>query len=466
MSGKRFMASLFLLVCISIAPAAAEWLPQLTEPMPVVSITTGDGSNHFATAYVREDKLNGRIDYTDASISVSRCKPEEVLVNEAAEVKVRGNWTLDYPKKSIRIKFEEKQSMLSLNGAQKFKNWVLLAEWKDLSMLNSAVALYLARNILNTEDCYCTDYRFVELYINGDYWGVYLLAEQQEAKAGRVNLPQPEEGSVDKQTGYFFEYDAYYLEEAALPAGNPVMEVYHTGFLGEQYGYTITSDISDERQTRFLRSQLQRIYEICYSAVAKGQYYAFNEERTAIVPIEGVSVKETVGQVIDLPSLVDMYILHEIVCNPDVGWSSFYFSLDMGPEGNRLLTFEAPWDFDSAFGIRSGYESAVGLYAAYAGNPWLALFAEQPWFTGMVRERWEDIRASGIPERALQLAETLTVTYRTYFERNYERWPSRIEEGNHELIEELNCCRSQREAADYLCRWLSARFAWLDAQWQ
>jgi hypothetical protein len=245
-----------------------------------------------------------------------------------------------------------------------------------------------------------------------------------------------------------------------------VIEVYHAGFGGEQYGYTVPSDIADERQTRHLRSQLQRIYEICYSAVAQGRHYAFTEDRTGIVPAEGASVKETVGRVVDLPSLVDMYILHEIACNPDVGWSSFYLSLDLGPEGNGLLTFQAPWDFDSAFGIRSGYEASEGMYAAYAGNPWFVLFADQPWFRQMVKERWAEIRAEGIPEKAVQLAETFTERYRVYFERNYERWPSRIEEGNHELIDELNACRSQPEAAAYLCRWLSARFAYLEEAWR
>jgi hypothetical protein len=163
---------------------------------------------------------------------------------------------------------------------------------------------------------------------------------------------------------------------------------------------------------------------------------------------------------------VDTYILNEIACNPDLGWSSFYMSLDMSEGGSRKLTFHAPWDFDSAFGIRHDYEASRGDYARYAGNPWLQLFAAEPWFKEMVKARWAELKALGLPEKTLALVRILTETYAADFARNYERWPSRITEGNHELVEELNRCHSQQEAADYLTRWLSERFDYLDTRWQ
>ena len=343
-----------LTFCFLWAAAAAEdsplWYPQITEELPVISIATGDGSR-FATAYVREHKLQGRIDYVDAAITVSD-DGRVLLRSEKAQVKARGNWTLDYPKKSIRIKFDKKQSMLGLNDNHPYKSWVLLAEWKDLSMLNSATALFLAHNILGTDGYYCTDYRFVHLEINGEYWGLYLLAEQQEVNPGRVDIAENEPGSTDRYTGYLMEYDAYFKEENALPRSDPYFEVYHMGLTGEQYGYTIKSGIENNRQTAFLRNCMRLIYRTCHAAVTEGRHYTFNSKFTELVPVKGSSVRDTVAQVIDLPSLVDTYILNEIACNPDLGWSSFYMSLDMSEGGSRKLTFHAPWAFDSAFGIR------------------------------------------------------------------------------------------------------------------
>ena len=102
-------------------------------------------------------------------------------------------------------------------------------------MLKTATALFLAQNTLGADGYYCTDYRFVHLYINDVYWGMYLLAEQQEVNPGRVDIAENEAGSTDRYTGYLMEYDAYFNEEAALPNSDPVFQVYHQGLTGEQY---------------------------------------------------------------------------------------------------------------------------------------------------------------------------------------------------------------------------------------
>lgn len=461
---KGDMVLMVLLLVLAAVAAGAEelWYPQMPAEMPVIRIATADGSNHFADAYMRDHKLQGLIHYVDAEITVEGTDVQA----EKAQVKARGNYTLEYPQKSIRIKFEKKQSMQGLNEGQAYKNWVLLAEWKDLSRLNSPIGLFLAQNIVGSDGYYCTDYCFVHLYLNNDYRGVYLLVEQQEVNPGRVDITEAEPESGDKYIGYLMEYDAYFSEEAALPQGDPVFEVYHTGIEGEQYGYTVKSRIDDKSQLRFLRGYMTRLYQLCYRAIRENKYYVFNEAYTALMPAENMTAEEAIGRVIDIDSLVNMYILHEIICNPDVSWSSFYLSVDLGENGNKKLTFQAPWDFDSCFGIRSGYESNQGRYALYSANPWFQLMAGQPWFTERVKERWAELKTMQLPEKTLALIGTLGENYNDELDMNFDRWPQRIEEGNHELIEELNRCTTHQQAADYLYRWLEARFEYLDKKWQ
>ncbi len=457
------LLALIMLLALGCAGGEELWYPPLDEDVPVIYLTTRNGNNHFVNAYYRDHKLMGLIKFVEGSVSVAG---DEELQNAKAQLKVRGNYTLEYPKKSIRIRLEEKQNLLGLNQGRAYKDWVLLAEWKDLSMLHSPVGLFLAHSILGADGYYCTDCRFAQVYVNGEYWGLYLLVEQQEVNPGRVEITEAEKGAADYFTGYFLEYDAYYQEEQNLPGSDPVFFINHTGLGEEQYGYTIKSSIADERQVTFLQNYLRRIYHICYQAVVWDTHYVFNEECNGLDRVKGPTAQETISQVLDLRSLVDTYILHEILCNPDLGWSSFYMTLDLGAGGNRKLTFQAPWDFDSCFGIRSDYEASEGLYAANAQNPWIKLVVDEPWFQEMVLQRWAEIKAQGIPEKTLELIDTLTETYADEFTRNYERWPQRIAEGNHELIDELNSFTSQQEAADYLTRWLTRRFAYLDEQWQ
>ncbi|MBR7100451.1 MAG: hypothetical protein IKC91_04780 [Clostridia bacterium] len=96
--------------------------PQITEVMPAVRINTPtDSDNTWATAYNRNDKLQDRIDYVDATITVNNCEEDYKLTDVEAEVKVRGNYTLDYSKKPIRIKFGKKNNMLGLHGGEKIQ---------------------------------------------------------------------------------------------------------------------------------------------------------------------------------------------------------------------------------------------------------------------------------------------------------------------------------------------------------
>ena len=112
------------------------YFPVVSEVMPIIHINTKDGLNAFATQFRREDKMAGLIDYVDATIAVTECEDEFAFSDIEAEVKVRGNYTLNYDKKPIRIKFSKKQNLLGLHNGEKYKNWVLLADWKDLSMSN------------------------------------------------------------------------------------------------------------------------------------------------------------------------------------------------------------------------------------------------------------------------------------------------------------------------------------------
>jgi len=462
-----------------IAAAEAYGIPTT---MPTVRINTEDGSFDFATEPVRDDKIHNpeKLEYVGATISVESSDEQYVINDAEGKVKARGNYTLEYPKKGIRIKFEDKQCMLGLNDEQKFKSWVLLAEWKDISLNNDATAYYLADAILGEDGYYSTDCTHVKLYINDEYWGVYLLAEQQENKEGRANAPEVEDDYTGTDIGYFFEYDAYYHDERAMEDGDPTFEIDYGNYaegksgstLVEGYntdgmqGYTIKSDIYSDEQLAFIASYMENAYKILYSAVCEDTYYEFNEDYSAIVPAEGKTAQEVVSQIIDVQSLADIYLLNEIVINPDLGWSSFYMSVDMSEQGNHKIVFEAPWDFDSSFGIRKGWENNEGLYIsnAWNPNPWLSILHDEQWFMDMVKAKWAEIKEAGVPETAIDLVNVRNELYAAEYEENHKRWSQRLAEGNFELVPKLNRIFFYGDAVDYLTEWLQGRFENLDRE--
>ncbi|MCH5161995.1 MAG: CotH kinase family protein [Clostridiales bacterium] len=450
--------------------------------MPIIRIDTTDGSNDFLLWPDRNAKLRDEIEYVGATVTVE----DDGLVSldgVEASVKARGNYTLNYPKKPIRIKFNKKQSVLGLNDGTKFKSWVLLADWKDLSMSNNATALYLAKSILGEDGYYSSDYRFVDVYLNGQYWGVYLLVEQQEAKGddGRSSAPATPDDYTGTDIGYLVEYDGYYTDERNMPnnAGDPTFEMhYHGGSdltklngttLAAQWaqkGYTVKSDIYSDTQVQFINTFMDVAYKIAYDAVYYGYSYKFTADYSEMERADDLSTVEAVSAVIDVQSLADMYILSEIACDPDLAWSSFYISLDMTESGSKKLIFEAPWDFDSAFGIKNGFvNNGRGMYAANCDNPWLVLLIREKWFQDIVTKKWNDMLDNGVTTGALQQITDIKRGYEECFAANFTRWERRITGGNSELVWELNTYTTQAQAADYLYNWLETRFAYLDAQW-
>ena len=170
--------------------------------------------------------------YEECRVSLRSGDGELLLKPCNAKVKVRGNWTTYYPKKSLRIKFSEKQNLLGLNGGAKQKNWVLLAEYKDASMLRDKAALYISREILAEHGLYAADADFVQVEVNGNYYGLYLLADMQQVSDCRIDITEPPKGYTRTDIGYFLEYDGYYTYEDELNsfpldfAGNAALRVY------------------------------------------------------------------------------------------------------------------------------------------------------------------------------------------------------------------------------------------------
>ena len=132
-------------------------------------------------------KITDDEEYTNCTVSVTNCEADYELTGAAAGIRIRGNSTQMYEKKPYRIKFEEKQQMLGLSeGAH--KSWVLLAEFNDPSLLRNLITYRFANALSGIS--YATDCALVEMYLNGEYEGVYLLAEQTQVDEDRIALDE------------------------------------------------------------------------------------------------------------------------------------------------------------------------------------------------------------------------------------------------------------------------------------
>ena len=492
------------------------WIKDDCEPTPIpehqfplikIVSTENGGDNAFIKEpiahHVKEAQQSWG-DFSNADVPDPYYEVCTIAVDDGdalpGQVKVRGNWTTSYAKKSLRIKFDKKQNMCGLHNGEKFKSWVLLAVWKDASFLRDATALKMFKDLFGDE-YYSSDSKLVEVEVNGEYLGVYLLAEQQQTNKNRVNITEPEENSAETKIGYLIEFDQYYTSEIE----NERFEINYGGKLKDyagreiaaddiQKGYTIKSDIYSADQKDFIMKYMNRLWTLCYNAVYNKRYFRFTSEYTLeeYTP-EGANddekCKNCISEVIDVKSLANMYIYNELVCDPDLYLTSFFMDVDFADGKDHKLRFEAPWDFDSTMGNKSFAIADISneipekknmstINELYAGNaqtdvnckderihvnPWMVIFINQTWFKKLVKAQWAEIDANAVLTGLQGFIDHYSAgTYSAVFDYTRELWddPS----SNSELCEASRkaAATSQAVSAGYLKEWLTARFGAVD----
>lgn len=475
--------SMFILSC-SNPNSKKEIESQKTNKLPQIKITSETKSNRFVTETMSDvaDTMNNHPSpyYEKCTLTVIDDNDKIVLDEAEGQVKVRGNWTTSYDKKGLRIKFDKKQSMLGLNGGNKMKSWVLLASYKDWSFLRDSCAFYMSKII---SKYYASDFQLVEVYINDKYWGVYLLAEQQQINENRINITEAKDNYQGTDIGYLMELDSYYTNEDykfEIDYNHSIKDYYNKSISNFNKGYTIKSDIYSDAQVDFIKSFMNNVWTICYEAVYKNNYLEFNDDYTELVESAATSSYECVTKVIDIDSLVDTYIIQEVACDPDLYWSSFYMDVDFGPSGNKKLTFEAPWDFDSTMGNKNHCANGQGVFAgainrdvnyspwSSVANPWMLIFINTDWFQSLIKQKWSYVQEQKVLEKLTAYIDSISDKYVNAFEKNYERWNNignNWSVGN-ELCNAAAACKTEKEAADYLKNWLKKRFAAIDDIWK
>lgn len=511
------LAAFLFLGCSKAQPASDIDINTLTD-IPVLTIQTKNNATNVmdfvtepVTSHVAESiaswtpgyEMPPAPYYEACTVSLTDADQTVLLDSVDAEVKVRGNWTTSYDKKPLRIKFTESQNLLGLNDGATFKNWLLLAEYKDASLLRNKAALALAKEFLADDDLYVSDAEFVEVVINGQYWGVYLLAEQQQVNKDRVNITEAAEGYTGTDIGYFLEFDGYfwnedplqqfrvdYADNAALvpfdgeDGNGETMKCLSDPKYGRKndIGFTIKNDIYSEAQRDFIANFVDKVYDIMYAAAYHDEAYIFNDTYTEITKTDSISPREAVERVVNVESLADAYLINELLCDADVYWSSFFLSADFGQSGDKKLTFEAHWDFDSAMGNKNRCVDGTGFYAANIVpdvnggpgkggeyntiNPWLAVLAYEDWYQDIIRDNWTAAYDSGAFERISAALDSDQARCKEAFDRNYIKW-NNINHSSfaNELSWESAACSTQEQAYKFLVDWLKKRVEFLNDYW-
>lgn len=391
---------------------------------------------HVSTEQERE--VLSKDEYVNCLVEIFNCEDELKMDATSAGIRVRGNASAYYGKVDelrkngapYRIKFTHKQSVLGLNDSARCKSWVLLKTYE--TGVRDHLAFELARAI-NEGKYYASDSRFVQVYMNEKYMGIYLLCEQCQENPNRVAINECEEGYTGTDIGYYVELDNYSAGEDWRFMLNynkeSITDESGTSRVPRRYYYTVRNDIYSDEQLKFIERYFEVCYEIPMRAIKYGEFYRLNDDFSlTLAQDEFSSAEECVSQVLDLESFVDMYITYEIVNDQDVGGGSFFFAVDFANVSMyKTLTCVSPWDFSWAYTDYNA-KAAGGLYAANfkdsyfvdnwgdRSNPWLILLYSADWFQDMVKEKWAE-RYPAIRQTLADVRNTVN-TYSSDFDKD------------------------------------------------
>lgn len=144
-----------------------------------------------------ESPVDSKETWLNCSVRIGKDYYDTVV--SSGKIRGRGNSTWKaYPKKPYRIKFSSKESPF---GFPANKDWVLLAEYNDHSFLRVPYMCEVSK-VAGAE--YTINYQHVNLYLNGEYQGLYILTDQVKVGKNRVNVDED---------GFLIEEDYWYENE-------------------------------------------------------------------------------------------------------------------------------------------------------------------------------------------------------------------------------------------------------------
>jgi hypothetical protein len=395
-----------------IAPAVpAAFLPQRVQ-LPVLRITT----DNAAPIVSKEVYITGQMSLVSNVAGAA-------AVNGGLQIRGRGNSTWDiHPKKPYRLKLTDKQPLLGMPSS---KDWVLLANYSDKTLLRNAAALDLGTKMGFP---WSPRSAFVEVYLNDRYDGVYQLMENIKVTKDRVNIDELAAADVgaDRITGgYLLEVD---FREDGLTM--------HTSIDNLPIVFQ-SPEAPAPAQEDYIKGYINEFETVLHSS-------GFADPSTGYAAY------------IDVDSFVRWYLVNEVFRNVDANmWSSCWM---YKPRGAKL--FMGPlWDFDLAAG-NANYADAFRTEGWHIRNaPWFSRLFQDPAFAARVKLAWNEIKADELPAMFAGITASSASLQQPQL-NNFQRWP---------ILETYvwpNYTIPGNYAGEisYLNTWLTTRIAWIDRQ--
>ena len=367
-------------------------------------------------------------------------------------IETRGNSTQMFEKKTYTIELWDdnmEDQALALLGMEEEEDWILHAMVIDKTQFRIPFSFDLTREMGH----YASNYRFVELIINDEYRGLYILTEKIKRDNNRVDIAKLDIDDLEGRAvtgGYILRIDwtwdiddyEYFISDYNSQGGDPMTY---------QYYYPKAENIQ-QSQKDYIKEWMDAFED----AVFSDDFFANGNRYT---------------EFIDVTSFTDFLIINELSKNSDGYKLSTYMHKDRIDSDDRLHAGPI-WDFDQTYGMSavcSNYDPTGWTYLQE--QEWCEDLQSMPmfWqsmmsdtvFTNHLSCRWSTLRQGPLHIDSLfHRIDAMNTYVGEAITRNFIRWDF---QGQNIWIEPYPLpLETHQEEVEYMKNWIQDRIEWLD----
>ena len=362
-------------------------------------------------------------------------------------IEVRGSSSQMFPKKSYGFETWDTNGIqinAALLGMPAESDWVLHSSYSDKTLMHNMLSYKLYEDMGH----YSPRTKYLELFIDGEYQGVFLLVEKIKRSNVRVNiakLPTSVTSGDSLTGGYIWKIDKF-----TGSGGQGWRSNYPSTTAGDsvffQYEYPKADSITSVQQ-QYIASFVDS-----FETALIGPNFAD--------PIIGYR------RYISVPSFIDNLISNEISKNIDGYRLSTFFYKDKTSNGGRIKNGPV-WDYDIAWHNADYYggDDPTGWQWQFPGDGYFPPFywtrlMQDPIFVNDVLCRWLDLRTNVLDTVSLDHFIDSIATYLDEGQiRNFTQWPIL---GVYVWPNPSPIPTTYQGEVDNLKIWIHNRFAWID----
>ncbi len=370
--------------------------------LPIVSINT-NGQQIF-----NDPKIKAEIGIIyNGEGNVNRISDPFNEYHGSCGIEIRGESSQYFDKKSYLFEFWDEEGLDMDTSFLNFpaeEDFILYGPFSDKSLLNNVLTMKLG----NDMGRYSSRTRFVELIINDQYQGLYVVMEKIKRGKDRVDISKlnTDEISGDDLTGGYIVR----VDKGVYQGWESKYNSYGTNNkLFFQYYYPNQYDIQVEQ-----KGYIKGYFDEFEQAVASVNY--------------ANSLGKKYSDYINIKSFVDNFIINEFSKNVDGYRLSSYFHKDKKSKGGKLVAGPL-WDFNLSFGNADycGGDNENGwiLYQCdHGGIPfWWNRMLNDDFFKNALRCRWESLRENVLAtDHIHNFLDSMNLVLGESADRNFEKW--------------------------------------------